>query len=71
MKATEAERGEKVEIIYIEIGIVFHNLGMDSILVLFLTTEIQRVSLKNLNQLGMDSILKRYYGHRLTLVNTD
>jgi hypothetical protein len=40
---------------------------MDSILLLFLTTEIHRVSLKNLNQLGMDSILKRYYG---TGINT-
>jgi hypothetical protein len=38
---------------------------MDSILLLFLTTEIHRVSLKNLKQLGMDSILKRYYGTRI------
>jgi len=55
----------KVAKFYIGIGIVLHNLGMDSILRLFLTTEIHRVSLKNLKQLGMDSILTR------TLWDTD
>ena len=49
MKASEADRGKKVAKYYIGIGIVLHNLGMDSILRLFLTTEIHRVSLKNLN----------------------
>jgi hypothetical protein len=35
MKTTEAERGKKVAKFYTGIGIVLHNLGMDSIFSLF------------------------------------